>query len=257
MGRSPVLWRRRLRRRFIRAVSKISTVGICSAGEIDFGPSVRPQSCFTTGRGWLNATSLLEILLGGSQSVIEVTRNAIMSASRFFRGRCLQGLLPHQGATRHHARDWSEVDAIFVPTTPTIYRVEEVSKTPPPPMERLSHYTNFVNLLDLCAIAVPSDFTANGLPVGVTFIAPAFYDQVVIELAEPTWRRRNTEAQNKQGRSCSFSGSAMTTFPFGPNLKQPLALARYLPSDIANLHVVSDIVRTRGVLQLSFYRLSR
>jgi Asp-tRNA(Asn)/Glu-tRNA(Gln) amidotransferase A subunit family amidase len=45
---------------------------------------------------------------------------------------------------------------------------------------RTAHYTNFVNLLDLCAIAVPSAFTTNGLPVGATLIAPAFCDQGVI-----------------------------------------------------------------------------
>ena len=78
---------------------------------------------------------------------------------------------------------WSEVDAIFVPTAPTIYRVDEVLKDPAATNGRLSHYTNFVNLLDLCAVAVPSGFTANRLPVGATFIAPAFHDRGVIAVS--------------------------------------------------------------------------
>jgi allophanate hydrolase len=41
---------------------------------------------------------------------------------------------------------------------------------------RLGRYTNFVNLMDLCALAVPSGRKANGLPFGVTLIAPAFQD---------------------------------------------------------------------------------
>ena len=56
---------------------------------------------------------------------------------------------------------------------------------------RTAHYTNIVNLLDLCAIAVPSAFTTNGLPVGATLIAPAFCDQGVIVSGQTYWRRRN------------------------------------------------------------------
>ena len=42
----------------------------------------------------------------------------------------------------------------------------------------LGMYTNFVNLLDLCAIAIPNGFYANGLPIGVTLLAPAYQDGI-------------------------------------------------------------------------------
>jgi allophanate hydrolase len=114
------------------------------------------------------------------ESVVEVTRHAIMSASKFSAADAFKAFYRIKELRVATNATWSEVDAMFVPTTPTIYRVDEVLKDPAATNGRLSHYTNFVNLLDLCAIAVPSAFTTNGLPVGATLIAPAFCDQGVI-----------------------------------------------------------------------------
>src|SRR6202012_4201281 len=46
----------------------------------------------------------------------------------------------------------------------------------------LGYYTTFTNLLDLCAVAVPSAFSADGLPVGMTLMAPAGHDSALLEL---------------------------------------------------------------------------
>ena len=53
---------------------------------------------------------------------------------------------------------WKEVDALLVPTAGTIYRVAEVEAKPVELNSNLGHYTNFVNLLDMAAIAVPAGF---------------------------------------------------------------------------------------------------
>ena len=68
------------------------------------------------------------------------------------------------------------MDVLLLPTTPTIYTVQAVTEEPVALNARLGHYTNFVNLLDCCAVAVPAGFTAQGLPFGVTLVAPAFAD---------------------------------------------------------------------------------
>ncbi len=62
------------------------------------------------------------------------------------------------------------VDFLLVPSTPTIYTVDEVLARPRELNARLGLYTNFVNLLQLCALAVPNGFRADGLPSGVTLI---------------------------------------------------------------------------------------
>ncbi|MDB5050799.1 MAG: gatA [Fibrobacteres bacterium] len=74
------------------------------------------------------------------------------------------------------------MDFLLTPTAPTQYRFEEVEADPINLNTRLGYYTNFVNLLDLCAVAVPSGRKANGLPFGVTLIAPAFQEGVIASL---------------------------------------------------------------------------
>jgi allophanate hydrolase len=67
---------------------------------------------------------------------------------------------------------WQRVDALMVPTAPIAPTLAELAADPIGPNARLGTYTNFVNLLDLAALAVPGPFRADGFPAGVTFIAP-------------------------------------------------------------------------------------
>jgi allophanate hydrolase len=73
--------------------------------------------------------------------------------------------------------------ALLLPTTPVLYTIDAVLADPVATNTRLGRYTNFVNLLDLCAVAVPAGHRENGLPVGVTLLAPAFADRFLLGLA--------------------------------------------------------------------------
>lgn len=72
---------------------------------------------------------------------------------------------------------FEEIDVLIVPTTPTHPTFDDVHADPIGANSQLGVYTNFVNLLDLCALAVPGVRRADGLPAGVTLIAPAGADQ--------------------------------------------------------------------------------
>ncbi|MEM9236961.1 MAG: allophanate hydrolase [Verrucomicrobiota bacterium] len=79
---------------------------------------------------------------------------------------------------------WSEVDLLLLPTTPCLYRVEEVLEEPFNTNATLGRYTNFMNLLDLCAVALPAGRARGGeVPWGVTIAAPAGMDEGLLELA--------------------------------------------------------------------------
>jgi allophanate hydrolase len=78
---------------------------------------------------------------------------------------------------------WADIDVLVVPTTPTQYTLQEVADDPVLPNQRLGTYTNFTNLLDLCGLAVPAGFKAEGHPVGVTLLGPAFADRALWGLA--------------------------------------------------------------------------
>jgi len=76
---------------------------------------------------------------------------------------------------------WQGIDALLVPTSPTIYTIDQVNADPVTKNSHLGTYTNFVNLLDLCAIALPAAMRGDGLPAGVTLIAPAWCDQALAD----------------------------------------------------------------------------
>jgi allophanate hydrolase len=78
---------------------------------------------------------------------------------------------------------WEEVDFVLTPTAGTIYTIAEVEADPVRLNSRLGTYMNFMNLLDLAAVAVPAGFKANGLPLGVTLFAPAWQDEALLEVA--------------------------------------------------------------------------
>jgi allophanate hydrolase len=77
---------------------------------------------------------------------------------------------------------WNEIDVLLTPTAGTIYTVAEIEADPVRLNSNLGYYTNYMNLLDLCAVAVPAGFLPNGLPWGVTLAAPANRDSYVLGL---------------------------------------------------------------------------
>ncbi|MGC9270210.1 allophanate hydrolase [Acidiphilium sp.] len=76
------------------------------------------------------------------------------------------------------------IDTLLLPTSPTIYTVAELRAQPIARNAMLGRYTNFVNLLDLAAVAFPAGFRPDGLPFGMTLIGPAFSDRALLHLAD-------------------------------------------------------------------------
>jgi allophanate hydrolase len=80
--------------------------------------------------------------------------------------------------------EWARMDVLLLPTTGTIYTHEQIAADPIALNTKLGYYTNFVNLLDLAALAVPAGERGNGLPFGVSMIGPAFTDEVLLAIAD-------------------------------------------------------------------------
>lgn len=84
---------------------------------------------------------------------------------------------------RRAATIWASVDAILTPTAATPCTVDEVMADPIRLNSNLGYYTNFMNLLDLAALAMPAGFLPQGMPWGVTIFAPAFTDWHLLNFA--------------------------------------------------------------------------
>ena len=93
---------------------------------------------------------------------------------------------------RQLARDvapmWDDAEILMTPTAATIYTVAEIESDPVGRNGNLGYYTNFMNLLDLCGVAVPAGFRDDGLPLGVTLAAPAGNDAMLCRLADALHR---------------------------------------------------------------------
>jgi allophanate hydrolase len=82
---------------------------------------------------------------------------------------------------------WNEIDVLVTPTAGTIYTIAQMLDKPIEYNSNLGYYTNFVNLLDLAALAIPTgvanDGPTPGMPFGVTLVAPAFSDPLLLAIA--------------------------------------------------------------------------
>jgi allophanate hydrolase len=116
-------------------------------------------------------------------ALLPVTRKIFETARRWDAVGTFESMYQLRSLRRQAAAQWESVDVLILPTAGTIYTIEEVEADPVRLNTNLGKYTNFVNLLDLCAVAVPAGFQSNGLPFGVTLIAPAGHDRQLLSLA--------------------------------------------------------------------------
>jgi allophanate hydrolase len=113
-----------------------------------------------------------------------VVRRIIEGARKFSAVDAFEADYKLRKLKRASEAEWRKMDVLFLPTTGTIYTHEQVDLEPVKLNTNLGYYTNFVNLLDLAAVAVPAGFRPNGLPFGVSFIGPAFSDSALLSLAD-------------------------------------------------------------------------
>jgi allophanate hydrolase len=129
---------------------------------------------------------------------------------------------------------WEIAGALLLPTAPTIFTPAEIADEPIARNALLGTYTNFVNLLDLCAIAVPGGARADGLPFGVTLIAPAGADRALLTLAS-RWTGEPaaaTPARELLAAASSSSGAAAGAQSAGAAARAPIR-ERLAATDLA------------------------
>lgn len=117
-----------------------------------------------------------DLLANNPDAVHPVTRKITEAGATKSAADTFASLYRLQALRRTAAHCFATFDAMLLPTAPTAYKVAEVLLDPIGLNSRLGTYTNFVNLLDLCGLALPSAFTETGIPFGVTLLAPSGRD---------------------------------------------------------------------------------
>ena len=122
-------------------------------------------------------------LIGSApESLHPVTREIMLAGSRPSAVDAFTAFYQLEGLRRACDHIFRSIDALLLPTVPTVYRIAEIQAAPIELNSRLGTYTNFVNLLDLCGLAVPAVMRADGTPFGVTLLAPGGLDAMLASI---------------------------------------------------------------------------
>jgi allophanate hydrolase len=160
---------------FAEAVSRAEALGGTPV-EIDFAPWVETANLLY-GPWTAERTAAVGPLLAVEPDVLHPVTRAIIEAGLAPKGvDTFEAQYRLQELSQAIRPIWDVADFLMVPTTGTAFSLAELEAEPIARNTDLGYYTNFTNLLDLAAIAVPSGFKASGFPVGISLIGPAWQD---------------------------------------------------------------------------------
>jgi allophanate hydrolase len=169
---------------YAAAIDRLTAAGGTPV-EIDIAPLLDCAKLLYSGPWVAERTAAVENLLRDKPGAIHPTVRAIVQGGVAVTGvETFKGLYALEAHRRAAEAIWDAADVMLLPTAPTIYRLKEVLAEPILLNANLGLYTNFVNLLDMSALAVPAGFRENGTGFGVTLIGPAFADRALLALAE-------------------------------------------------------------------------
>lgn len=169
---------------FERSIAAFEALG-AQIVEVDFSPFADAARLLYEGpwlaERYLAAKSLLE---AQPSSLLPVTRGIIEAGAALSATDAFEAFYRLQALKRAADAQMESVDLMLLPTAPAHYRIAEIEADPLRLNSRLGQYTNFMNLLDYAALAVPAGFTSAGLPFGVTLFGPAFSDDYLLAIAQ-------------------------------------------------------------------------
>ena len=179
-------------RLFDASIGRLRSLG-AEPVEVDITPLLEAARLLY-GAPWLAERYLATaaVLEASPDAMLDITRRIIQPGASLQATDAVRGLHRLKELIRDAASIWASADVLLLPTAATHFRIAEIEADPIALNSRLGIYTAFVNLMDCAAVAVPAGFTPEGLPFGVSLIAPAWSDADLLALAArvPIERRR-------------------------------------------------------------------
>lgn len=171
------------KRLYFEALERIQALGgMCV--EIDLAPFLDTAKLLYDGP-WVaeRYAAIRDFFDAQPQALLPVIQTIIGGAKRWSAADAYAYGYRLKAAKRRCDAVWGSVDVILTPTAGTIYTIADMLADPIRLNSNLGYYTNFMNLLDYAATAVPAGFRADGLPLGVTVFAPCGQDGPLLRLA--------------------------------------------------------------------------
>jgi allophanate hydrolase len=203
------------REKFDDAVEALAALG----GEpirFDYEPFRKAASLLYSGPWVAERLAALKDFVHEHPGDLDPTVGSIISgASRFSAVEAFDAAYGLEALRRATASVWEQVDFLLLPTAPTHYTIAQVQDAPVVLNSNLGYYTNFVNLMDLAAIAVPAGFKPNGLPFSVSLIGKAFTDDGLMQIADRLHRSLTNTLGGSERKLASTPAIAATPTPPG------------------------------------------
>ncbi|MEA2870228.1 MAG: allophanate hydrolase [Hyphomicrobiales bacterium] len=167
---------------FEAAISRFAALGT-SIVEIDIEPFYETARLLYEGP-WVAERYLAarKLIASSPDAMHPVTYEIIIGGTRGTAAEAFAAFYKLEDLRRVRDHVFRQIDVLLVPTMPTVYTVEQVLADPIQLNSRLGTYTNFVNLLDLAGLAVPASMRPDGIPFGVTLLAPGGHDALLASL---------------------------------------------------------------------------
>ena len=158
------------------AVARLVRLGATTV-EIDLEPFYETARLLYEGP-WIAERYLVirDLLAKNPDAVHPVTREITMPGASKTAADTFAALYRLEAMRQISRKTFETIDTMVLPTAPTAYSVAQVLANPIELNSRNGTYTNFVNLLDLCGLAVPAAIRSDGIPFGITLLASAGHD---------------------------------------------------------------------------------
>ena len=172
------------------AIEKLTELGGV-ASDFDYEPFRQAAALLYKGPWVAERLAAVGAFLQGDPDQIDPTVGVIIrGGAKYSAVDAFEGAYELEALRRETEVVWRNADFLLLPTTPTQYTIAQVQANPIELNSNLGYYTNFVNMMDLAAVAIPAGFKANGLPFGVSLIGKAFTDDGLLRVADRLHRAR-------------------------------------------------------------------
>ena len=166
---------------FEAAQARLAGLG-AQALPLDFGPLFEVARLLYDGPWVAERLAVVSALLARQPEALDPTvRRVIAAGARHDAVAAFEGRYRLESLRQTVGALWDQVDLLMVPTVPTCPTRAAVAAEPVVRNSELGRYTNFVNLLGWSALSLPAALPADGLPFGVTFIAPGGAEAALVE----------------------------------------------------------------------------
>lgn len=189
------------------ALEQARTMGLTLV-EVDFTPLSELAALLYEGP-WVaeRHAAIRDFMMTHSASMNPIVRGIIEKAAAFSATDTFEAIYRRQALLRTIDQALADVDALLVPTAPVAPTQEAVEQDPVRLNSLMGTYTNFVNLADLSALAVPAGFRQDGIPFGVTFLSGAWRDGDLQQLGG-RWLNAQPATLGATGEPCAHQNAA-------------------------------------------------